>query len=380
MAELETKEQETDELVDLSGLVLPLFERWKLILLLTLIGAAVAFGISRMIPKTYVAKALVYPKQSDTTSQLLRGLPILVGGSDRSYSGYILTLLQSETLLGSVADKLHLNTRRDFTFGKSLKPEEVLERLRKQITVVENKNGSIQIAVKAANPYLAAAIANSMLDRLDKMVVRTSRRKVDFISQKLEETTRDLQKAEDEMLAFQERYDVAAIEEQTTGLIDQLTELDGRLLVIDVELEEVRSRLANAGELNSLIDDQVRQKALEASRNRIVEARSRLQEKMLTLPSVAVKYGRLKRRIAVLSKTFELLTEQYQLARITQQGEDGDYQIIDRARPKTKKVAPRTLVNTVAGGFLGGLLGAVIATWSQAARSRRKSRRMSIAE
>lgn len=380
MAELETKEQETDELVDLSGLVLPLFERWKLILLLTLIGAAVAFGISRMIPKTYVAKALVYPKQSDTTSQLLRGLPILVGGSDRSYSGYILTLLQSETLLGSVADKLHLNTRRDFTFGKSLKPEEVLERLRKQITVVENKNGSIQIAVKAANPYLAAAIANSMLDRLDKMVVRTSRRKVDFISQKLEETTRDLQKAEDEMLAFQERHDIAAIEEQTTGLIDQLTELDGRLLVIDVELEEVRSRLANAGELNSLIDDQVRQKALEASRNRIVEARSRLQEKMLTLPSVAVKYGRLKRRIAVLSKTFELLTEQYQLARITQQGEDGDYQIIDRARPKTKKVAPRTLVNTVAGGFLGGLLGAVIATWSQAARSRRKSRRMSIAE
>lgn len=380
MAELETKEQETDELVDLSGLVLPLFERWKLILLLTLIGAAVAFGISRMIPKTYVAKALVYPKQSDTTSQLLRGLPILVGGSDRSYSGYILTLLQSETLLGSVADKLHLNTRRDFTFGKSLKPEEVLERLRKQITVVENKNGSIQIAVKAANPYLAAAIANSMLDRLDKMVVRTSRRKVDFISQKLEETTRDLQKAEDEMLAFQERHDIAAIEEQTTGLIDQLTELDGRLLVIDVELEEVRSRLANAGELNSLIDDQVRQKALEASRNRIVEARSRLQEKMLTLPSVAVKYGRLKRRIAVLSKTFELLTEQYQLARITQQGEDGDYQIIDRARPKTKKVAPRTLVNAVAGGFLGGLLGAVIATWSQAARSRRKSRRMSIAE
>jgi len=377
---LETKERETDELVDFSGLVWPLFERWKLILLFALVGAAVAFGISRIIPKTYVAKALVYPKQSDTSSQLLRGLPISIG-SDRSYSGYILTLLQSETLLSSVADKLHLSAQRDFTFGKSLKPEEVLERLRKQITVVENKNGSIQIAVKAANPYLAAAIANSMLDRLDKMVIRTSRRKVDFISQKLEETTRDLQKAEDEMLAFQERYDVAAIEEQTTGLIDQLTELDGRLLVIDVELEEVRSRLANSGELNSLIEDQVRQKALEASRKRIVEARSRLQEEMLALPSVAVKYGRLKRRIAVLSKTFELLTEQYQLARITQQGEDGDYQIIDRARPKTKKVAPRTLVNTAAGGFLGSLLGAVIVTWSQAARiHRKKSRRMPIAK
>lgn len=376
---METKERETDELVDFSGLVWPLFERWKLILLFALVGAAVGFGISRIIPKTYVAKALVYPKQSDTSSQLLRGLPISIG-SDRSYSGYILTLLQSETLLSSVADKLHLSAQRDFTFGKSLKPEEVLERLRKQITVVENKNGSIQIAVKAANPYLAATIANSMLDRLDKMVIRTSRRKVDFILQKLEETTRDLQKAEDEMLAFQERYDVTAIEEQTTGLIDQLTGLDGRLLVIDVELEEVRSRLANSGELNSLIEDQVRQKALEASRKRIVEARSRLQEKMLALPSVAVKYGRLKRRIAVLSKTFELLTEQYQLARITQQGEDGDYQIIDRARPKTKKVAPRTLVNTAAGGFLGGLLGAVIVTWSRAARINRKSRRMPIAE
>ena len=370
---METKEREHDELVDLSDLVLPVLARWKLLLAMALLGAVVAFAVSRALPKTYQATAVVYPKQSRAGADFLRGLPIAIGG-DSGGSGYLITVLQSETLCRSVLDKLRLARDRRFTGGRHMTAEDALAALKRMVDIREARNGSITIVVQARNPYLAARIANALLDGLDRMVVRTSKRKTDFISEKLAATSRDLEKAEDRLLAFHERNDIALLDEETKGLINQLTELDARLLVIDVDLQGVKSELENAGDLSDLVDLQVRLKALEASRQYVLDTRERLQNRMAQLPGIAAEYGRLKRNVAVLTKTYEVLTEQYQLARITQQGEDGDYQIVDRALPKTRKIAPRNAANAVAGGVLGGVLGLTVLTLHRQSRIRRRVR------
>jgi uncharacterized protein involved in exopolysaccharide biosynthesis len=154
------------------------------------------------------------------------------------------------------------------------------------------------------------------------------------------------------MLVFAQHNDIAQIDEQTKGIIKQLGDLDARLLALDVELQDVASQLSNAGELNSLVDLEVRRKAIESSRSFILTQRDDLRAQLGHLPEVAVTYARLERKIVLLGKTYELLTQQYQLARITQQGEDGDYQIIDHARPELRPVAPRRGVLSVAGGAL----------------------------
>jgi uncharacterized protein involved in exopolysaccharide biosynthesis len=152
---------------------------------------------------------------------------------------------------------------------------------------------------------------------------------------------------------------VADIDEMSKEMIRQLGELDGRLIVLDQELQAVISELSNAGRMNVLVEQEVRRRALESSKEYLVARREELHKQLTKLPAVGAEYVRLQRDVMVLTKVFELLTEQYQLTSITQKGEDGDYQIIDRARPNHKKVAPRTMVNTALGGFLTFILAGI---------------------
>jgi len=337
----------------------PLIGRWKYLAVFTFLGALVGFVVSLFMPKIYQSRAAIYARQSGTAASILNALPVPISGVSGTPSSYYVALLQSDTMLVKVIDRLGLMRRPEFRNDTRPDMEDAIRRLKRWVDVKEKRDGTVEILARSTNPYLSARIANAMLDCLDRMVVTTSRRKVEFISGRLKETVRDLRKAEDDMRRFQEANNVALVDEQARSLIQKLSELDGRLLALDVELEELSSRLANAGELESLVDDEVRKRALESSRSLVLAKRAELQEQLARLPEVATEYARLQRRISVLNKTFEVLTEQYQLHRITQQGEDGDYQVIDRARPITRKIAPRKLVNTVLGGALAFTLTAL---------------------
>ncbi|MCX8052680.1 MAG: Wzz/FepE/Etk N-terminal domain-containing protein [Armatimonadetes bacterium] len=370
---METTQSHTTDELDPIGFLVPLMGKWKLLSLATVIGALAGFLISQLMPRVYQSRATIYAMQSGGASSLLRSLPVPLGaiGTSGTTASYYAALLESETMFRNVIARLKLTHIREFA-GEKPDIEEALRRLKKRVDVKEKRDGTVEIMIRCQSPYLAARIGNTMLDCLDGMVVTSARRKVAFISARLEETMRDLRKAEDDMRRFQEENDIALVDEQTRALISELSELDGRLLALDVELEEVSSRLTNSGDLESLIDDEVRKRAIESSRNYVLARRAALQEKLTRIPHVAVEYARLQRRIAVLNKTFEILTEQYQLQRITQQGEDGDYQIIDRARPNTRKVSPRTAVNTVLGGALAFTLTALGVTAFAPVRKYRK--------
>ncbi len=339
--------------------LLPLILRWRLVILCTFIGATCGLVVSLLLPRIYESRATLFPQQSRSLTSLLSQLPTPLNTSVTP-SSYYTSLLKSDTLLIRTMKKLKLLQNRQFTNGERIDLSRAIRRLRKAVNIKENRDGSVSIVVRARSPYLAAQIANTMLDLLGGLVQTASKSKVAFISQKLRDTADELRQAEDEMKRFLETNDIAAIDEQSKAIIQELSELDGRLLAVDVELQEVSSRLQNAGDLESLVEDEVRKRALESSRELIVNRKSVLQDRLSSLPRVATEYGRLKRRVELLNQTYSLLTQQYQLERITQQGEGGDYQVIDRARPDKQKVAPRTVLNTALGGLIG-LIAAVVA-------------------
>jgi len=372
--QLQEIENQTDE-IDLSAFIKPLLTRWKTLLVCALIGAAIAFCISRfIIPKKYQSSASIFVKQNNSSLGLLQNLPIGLNLSQGTNSGYILTILESDSLKRYVVSQLHLTKRRDFTLGSNMAMADAVRTLANCVLVKQSKNGAVIIFADAYNPVLAADIANTMLDGLGKMIVRTSAKKTDFIAMNLDQTKQDLSKAEDEMRVFQQKNDVAAIEDMTKGMIQQLTEMDAKLLVVDIELQDIKSQLTNSVELNDLVDQQVREKALEASRDYIINARSELHGKLKNLPAVAVKYGRLERKIATLAKTFQVLTEQYTMAQITQQGEDGDYEIVDKAIPRNTKVSPHTTTNMITGAIIGLFISSIIVQANQSSPKRTRGR------
>jgi uncharacterized protein involved in exopolysaccharide biosynthesis len=349
----------SSEDLDMDAITAPLRARWKLIVLGVVLGGAIAFGVSNMLPKTYQSSATIYVQQDSLMSGMLRQLPIQIGsGQAGDQSGYMMSLLQSDTILDRVATSLKLASNRDFTHGDQLEYDLFIKRLKDSVSVKQDKNGGILLSVDASKPALASDIANSMLDNLGRMVVNSSQRKADFVAARLDDTSADLHKSEDEMLKFQQQHDVAFVDEETKDVIKQLSDMEGNLLAQDMEIKRTDSELANGGDLNSLVALQVRKKSLESGRSLLGHRVEKLRGMLSKAPAVGLQYGRLARNIAMQTKKYELLEEQYQLAAISQHGKDGDYQVVDRARPKSRPVAPRMLLNTILGAMLGFALTA----------------------
>ncbi len=349
--------------IDVGDVMARLFARWKIILVVTVLAAVVVYGISSLLAKTYQSEATIYVQQSSVNLGLLRSLPVGLPTPTGGASGYFMSLLESDTMLKSVISDLKLEGRPDFGG-----PDQAMKRLRSRIRVHEDRNGGIDIVVRAPSPRLASDIANSFLDSLGKLVTTSSTRKATFISSKLDDVGKKLKSAEDELLEFQKAHDVAAIDEETRAMIDRLAELEGRSLAMEIDLRQVEGELENAGELSGLVELEVRKKSIESSKSYLDDQIGDMQRKMTALPAVTLKYARLQRSVQILSKTLELLTEQYQLATVSQHGEDGDYQIIDRARPIPQPVSPRKMLNAALGGALGFIVCAFLVVRSGRAR------------
>lgn len=342
--------------IDLMDFIRPILSRWKLVLLVFILGGIVAFSISWTRPKIYRSEASLYVQQNSTASSLLRSLPVSLGASGGSSSNdYFLTLLQSQSMRTSVVDKMDLRHNKLLFPNDVPSMSETIEKISDIVSVSENKTGSVVISVTTVNPQLAANIANTMLDLLGKYVVTASKKKVSYTSERLDKTEKELNVAERSLMDFLEHNDVASIDDQTRQMIDRLGTSETDILSLEAEIKKVTSELQNSGDVDSLVELEVQKRSLEASRDFLQSKRDELRKSLSKLPAVAAKYSRIQRRIMVLSKTFEMLTEQYQMAQITQKGEDGDYQIIDRARPNPKKVGPHNALNAGLGALLSAL-------------------------
>ena len=373
---MESNEIRTSDEIDLIQVLAPLTARWKLLLVIGFLGCVGGFLYSRTLPRIYASSATIYVQQAQGAAGVLRNLPVaLVSSSGGTSYGYILTLLRSESLRNLAIKNLKLLDNQKFTYGEKLTDIQALGRLSKMVWVLDGKDGSIALGAETRDPELAANIVNTMVDGLGKLVQTASTRKANFIEHKLNTTSNDLARAEEEMSKFMETHDVAMIDEQTKGMIQQLGELDIRLLDLDAKLQSLDSDLTNEGDLNRLVDKEVERKSLEQSRNYIVGERDKLKAQLDKLPEVGTQYARIQRKITVLDKTFEMLTEQYQLARITQKGEDGDYQVIDRAWPNLHKVAPKTISVCLMGGIAADAVVIVLIFLLDRSRRTRRDRR-----
>jgi uncharacterized protein involved in exopolysaccharide biosynthesis len=74
-------------------------------------------------------------------------------------------------------------------------------------------------------------------------------------------------------------------------------------------------------------------------------------------PSIGLEYVRLKRNALTQEKVFELMTQQYEIAKIDEAKEDITFQIIDRAIPPEKRVKPKRKLNVMLAGIVSLFAG-----------------------
>jgi tyrosine-protein kinase Etk/Wzc len=368
---------------DLLELWLVLWNQRKFLLALFLVATISTGCLSLFVfPKIYQAKASLIPVESregglSSYLSMLGGIGLSLPAGKAAPSQTLVAILESRTLKEKVISRLDLlkifsekewdplrKEWKDPTKAPSL--EDGVKALR-GITRVsdERRTGLVTITVEWKDPALASEIANAHILELEGFInanaLSVAKKKRLFLEAQVSKTKRELSEAEERFKDFQQEKRFVAMNEQAEAAIRGLAELKGMVAAKEVELDVIRTYATSLNPKVQLLESQLTELRKQLERleaNHSKEGGSKLS--LAGAPELGLTYGRLKRDVVFHEKVLELLTQQYELARIEESKEDVAFQVIDWAVPPVKKYKPKTRTNVLLAGVLSILLGTTL--------------------
>jgi uncharacterized protein involved in exopolysaccharide biosynthesis len=344
---------------------------WRASICALLASTLVAF----LIPARYESVTRLMPPEGQSGS----GAGMLAAMAGRA-SGIGLSGIASDLLGGSnsgalfvgilgsqtVADRLiqQFNLRQVYWASKM---EDARERLARHTSLSEDrKSGIITIGFTDHDPQRAAAIAHAYVTELDRLVAEVStssaRRERIFLEGRLHAVKADLDAAAGKFSDFASKNSAIDIPAQGKAMVEAAATLQGHLIAAESELSglqqiytannvRVRSLQARVNELRQQLDK------LGGDLSGDAQSEDALYPSIRKLPILGVTYADLYRQTKIEETVYELLTQQYELAKVQEAKEIPAVKVLDAAVVPTKKSFPPRLLIV----FLGAALGTAMA-------------------
>lgn len=356
-----------------------LWKHRRMLARVTAISLLVSLCIAFAIPRQYKSITSIMPPDQQSSSAMmfaaltahagsLGSLGSLASGllGGHSSTALFIDLLHSGTVSGHLIDRFNLQ----HVYRKRYRVD-TAKRLARLTKITEDKkSGVITIEVEDTNRVRARDLAQSYLDELNKLVNRTNtsaaHRERVFIEQRLHAVQINLETAELELSQFSSKSNAIDIKEQTHAMVDAGARVQAELLIEqsglqslrqiygdgNVRVRETQARIASlqqqlvkmtgssaplgAGEVSNIGLD------LKDGGNK-----GELYPPLRQLPRLAVPYADLYRRVKVQEAVFELLTQQYEMARIDEAKDVPVVSVIDPPGIPEKKSFPHRLLLTL---------------------------------
>jgi capsule polysaccharide export protein KpsE/RkpR len=288
----------------------------------------------------------------------------LLGG--HTSTELFIDMLQSGSVSGHLIDRFDLQ----HVYRKRYRVD-AAKHLARCTKITENKkSGTITIQVEDTDRVRARDLAQGYLDELNNLVMRTNnssahRQRV-FIEQRLQKVQADLEQAQLELSEFSSKNSTIDIKEQTRAMVDAGAKVQGELLIEQSGLESLRqvygdgnvrvreteARIASLkaelarmrGTSAPLSTEQVPQNGTDSKEG---SGDGELYPPLRQLPRLAVPYADLYRRVRVEETVYELLTQQYEMARIDEVKDVPAVSVIDPPGIAEKKSFPPRLLLTL---------------------------------
>jgi len=360
-----------------------ILKRKKIISFAVLSTAVLAVIISLLLPNMYTATARILPPQEPSTgltALLSQGAGSLsnlassfIGGS--STADLYVGILKSRTVADVLITKFDLKELYDKTHMKDVY-EELADRSQIEVS---RPDQIISISIEDRDPVRAAKMANTYVEELDritrKMNITQGHRKRVFLEKRLEKVKEDLATAEQNLRDFQEKYKLVSLEEQAQVAIEGAAKIKGEIIAAQTELEVLKQfgteRQNEAIMLKSRIAELKRQLAMMEQGNpgkpisKINEKNSNLFIPFNELPALSMQLLRLMREAKIQEKVFELVTSQYELAKIEEAKDVNTIQVLDNAVPPDKKSSPKRALIVLAAIFAAFFFAALFAFFQE---------------
>ena len=219
------------------------------------------------------------------------------------------------------------------------------------------KSGVITFGVEDTDPKRSAAMANAFIEEfrnLNKALALTeaSQRRL-FFEEQLEHAKDSLAKAENAMQSFQEATGAVKIDAQASAVIEGIAQLRALIAAKEVQLRVMRTYstpqnpdIQRAEEELKGLRAQMRQMESKNSSDSVIVPTG-------NLPSTGTEYLRHARDLKFNETLYELLTGQYQTAKLDEARDSVTVQVIEKAVPPVKKLKPNRRIMVILSVVVG---------------------------
>lgn len=340
-------------------------------LLMRIAGIAFVFSaaIVLIIPKIYTSQARIMPPEMSTTNPaMLAALAQRATGSDvlgslalgllggHNNGALFIDLLQSSSVTGKLIDRFQLQS----VYHKRYRVDTAKMLARRTRISQDKKSGVLTISVQDTDPVRARDMTQAYLDELNVLVNRTSRSSAHqervFIEKRLVEVKQKLSQAQQALSEFSSSHTAIDLKEQARATVESEAKAQGELIAAQSELnsldqlygdDNVRVRAAKA-RIASLKHELEKMGGSSAPLPAVTGADAGTAPPYLPLrqvPRLAVPYANLYREVQVQETVYNLLTQQYEIARIQEAKDVPVVNVIDAPGiPEKKSFPPRTLL------------------------------------
>jgi capsule polysaccharide export protein KpsE/RkpR len=325
-------------------------------------------GDTGMMMAALAGRAVGGGSGAGTAAAPAAGLASLAGSmlGMKNSGALFVDLMHSRTVQDHIVDRFNLQS----VYWERYK-QDAREVLDDRTDVKEDrKSGVITLTVRDRNRQRAHDMAQAYVDELNKLLAQVStssaRRQRIFIENRLVTVKADLEQAERDFSGYASKNTTLDIKEQAKAMVESAAMLQGQMIAAQSELEgleqvytpnnvRVKAARARVGELRNQLQKMT---GTDASLEPDAPKSDALYPSIRELPLRGVQWADLYRRTKIQETVFELLTQQYEMARIQEAKEIPTVNVVDPPNfPEKKSFPPIWLV--IAGLTTFSVVGTV---------------------
>ena len=364
--------------INLLDYLIVILKRKKLIVGITL-GAAIITAIIVFLIMTpiYMAQTRILPPQTGSSSIALGMLSQMAGAAGaqsiteslglKSPSDLYVGMLESRTIADKIIDRFNLMKLYEADYREDAR-KQLLEDVFEAET--DKDSGIITISIEDKDPKRAADMANAFVEELKNLtkglaVTEASQRRL-FFEDQLKDTKMALVKAEEGMQGFQEKTGALQVDEQTKAVIEGIAMLRAQIAAKEVQLRVMRTYATAQNPDLQRAEDEL--KGLKAELGKLEATGGSGHDPLIPtgrMPEIGTEYVRKLRDLKFYEDLYELLTKQYEAAKLDEARYAAVIQVIDKAIPPEKIAKPKKLLIILIATFTGFFLSLFVAFFAE---------------
>lgn len=335
----------------------------KKMIMSTTVGVALITALLTLfMPNIYTSKTTIVPIQEDKSLMpalmgQMGGLVGLAGGSlgGPTQADLYVTMLKSDSVKDALIERFKLME----VYKKKFRSDVYNTLAQKSVISSGKKDGVITVTVEDKDPKRAADLANAYIDELGNVAVHLSVAGAGksrlFYEERLVKAKADLSASAEALRRFQLKNKTVDITGQVKASIESLAKLKAELASHEVILANVKRQFTdNSQEVKSSAT------TVENLKSQIARLEGTAENSSIpsfsSMPSIGQEYVKLMRELKVQESLVELLTKQYEMAKLTESKEIPSFQVIDKARIPDRKTKPKRLLIVLSVTFYAVIL------------------------